>query len=235
LRLLVDSEKYPNAPVREVVFEIRFPGEPSVESKRDQFFDLVRSEFPEVHVPIIDPARTQAIALVPYHFKSPDRSRAILTALNLVAYSTQNYPGFRQFKDEVSGILEKFWSIVRIEKLTRIGLRYVNAIPLPPGSNPANLLNVGIALGNYPGEAVQNLQVGLEIPRERGLLTMRLGPAPSVNQPVLSLDFDYSKEKDLTFSRVGEYLDESHEETRMLFESLITDSYRSYLRGEAIA
>jgi hypothetical protein len=74
------DEIYPNAPLQGVVFEIRFPGEPAIECHRDQFFQMVRQEFPQVLVPKL--REGDAAALTPYHFVSEDNSRALLTAVD---------------------------------------------------------------------------------------------------------------------------------------------------------
>jgi uncharacterized protein (TIGR04255 family) len=230
-----DSEApYPNAPVQEVIFEIRFPGEPAIECKRDLFFERVREEFPEVHVPTFQPGERQAVALMPYHFKSADRSQSILTALNLFAFASSRYPGFRAFREEASRWLKEFAALFKIDRLTRTGLRYINLIPLIPESPASDLLKVGVTLGDYPADSIRNLVIGLEIPRSAGVLTMRLAPRPDSKESQLVLDFDYAKTENLSIANIDEYLQESHDETKQLFEGLLTDSYRSYLRGKAV-
>jgi len=47
----IESEIYPNSPLIEVIFEIKFPGEPVVECRRDIFYELVREDYPKVLVP----------------------------------------------------------------------------------------------------------------------------------------------------------------------------------------
>ncbi len=64
------SEVYPHAPLIEAVFEIRFPGEPAVECQRDEFFEMVRDQFPRVHVPKVTSG--QWPSLLPYHFRTDD-------------------------------------------------------------------------------------------------------------------------------------------------------------------
>lgn len=225
---------YPNAPVQEVIFEIRFPGEPAVECRRDEFFEKVRAEFPEVHVPRLQPGEQQAVALMPYHFKAADRTKSVLTALNLFAFATTSYQGFRPFRDEAIRWMKEFADIFRIQHLTRTGLRYVNVIPLVPDAPLNTLLDVRVALGSYNAETVNNVALGLQIPRKGGTLNMRLGPLQNAEQPQLVLDFDYVKTDGLSFAEIDAYLQESHEETKSLFEGLLTQPYRAYLKGETV-
>ncbi len=47
------KEIYPNSPLVEVVFEVRFPGEPGVECNRDIFYEKIRGDFSNVLVYIL--------------------------------------------------------------------------------------------------------------------------------------------------------------------------------------
>lgn len=52
--------------------------------------------------------------------------------------------------------------------------------------------------------------------------------------PALMLDFDYAMAGELHVSHVAQYLDDSHAETKRLFEGLLTEKYRNFLRGEGL-
>ena len=51
------------------------------------------------------------------------------------------------------------------------------------------------------------------------------------SRPTIS---DYAKEKDLGFDSISQYLDESHQHTKYLFEELITDGYKNVMKGEVV-
>ena len=53
-------------------------------------------------------------------------------------------------------------------------------------------------------------------------------------QEALLLDFDFAMTENLQFSKIGIFIEKAHEQTRGLFESLITEEYRQYLREETI-
>ena len=75
-----NSEVYPNQPLVEVVFEIRFPGEVRVECERHLFWEKIRDDYPNVLVPH---AQTdKAMALMPYK------------------YLAKNYYGFIKFLEK---------------------------------------------------------------------------------------------------------------------------------------
>jgi uncharacterized protein (TIGR04255 family) len=230
---MITDELYPNSPLREVVFEIRFPGEPAIECHRDQLFDRVRGEFPNVLVPKLQPG--QAVALVPYHFQSEDGLRSFMTALNLCAYRTSAYVGFSAFKGEVLKWMGLFRELFPIDRMNRTGLRYINAIPYGLTKVPLKrLFRFGLQLGDVVPEEFSRFLLITEIPGRVGSITLQMGVAEEQGEDVLVLDFDFETTGELHFSDLEQYLEVSHAETKRLFEGLLTDEYRTYLRGETL-
>jgi uncharacterized protein (TIGR04255 family) len=227
--------EYPNSPLTNVVFEIRFPGEPAIECHRDQFFAVARDEFPSVYVPKLQPG--EAVALSPYHFRRSDGS-ALLTALNLFAYNTVTYPGFDRFRVEVLRWISVFAEQFKIGKLTRTGLRYINVVRYPPTEQfpVSSFFDVTVKLGMMESAAFNKFALSAVIPTSSGgQLTVQIHEVPDGNgEPAIVLDFDYAMAGDLHVSRIEEYLDNSHAETKRLFEGLLTDKYRNFLRGEGL-
>lgn len=230
----MSTEVYPNSPLQGVVFEIRFPGEPAIECHRDRFFELVREQFPQVLVPMI--REGEAAALAPYHFQNAGNSAALLTALNLFAYRTSEYAGYDAFRAEFLHWLTAFTSVYQINKLTRTGLRYTNVIPFPPGKGfpIEQYLKVQMHLGGRQIERFDQFLMTTRIPVSAGSLTIQIGHDAVHGGDAIVLDFDFAREHDLVIAEIEKYLDQSHQETKKLFESLLTDEYRAYLRGEEL-
>jgi uncharacterized protein (TIGR04255 family) len=69
-----------------------------------------------------------------------------------------------------------------------------------------------------------------------GAITTKIESMISVDRSheAILLDFDYAKEKELTIESIDQYLEESHAYTKRMFEELITDEYRQYLKGDTI-
>jgi uncharacterized protein (TIGR04255 family) len=228
------DDVYPNSPLRGVVFEVRFPGEPAVECHRDQLFARVREHFPQVLVPKL--REGEAAALTPYHFQNADGSAALLTAMNLFAYRTSSYGGFATFRSEALRWLAEFRQLFAISRLNRTGLRYTNVIPYPPGQGfpLAHFLNLQINLGGQRIERFEQFFMTSRIPVGDGFLTIQIGDADVEGGDAIVLDFDFAKEGELLIDDIETHLDQSHEETKRLFESLLTEGYRAYLRGEEL-
>ncbi len=231
-----DPSLYPNAPLLEAVFEIRFPGEPAVECHRDEFFALVRGEFPMVWVPHLEAG--QSPALSPYHFRSADEKSSLMIAINRFAYSTRTYTGFASFKREAMKHTAAFVQKFGLQKLNRTGLRYVNIIPFnrEQGLLPIErYFQFRVEVPPAKSSQVSNLSLGYSVPREDGSLTIRIECVASPDQrPAFLLDFDYAKEKELTVDHLEKYIDESHQETKLFFETIVTDEYRNFMRGEVV-
>jgi uncharacterized protein (TIGR04255 family) len=227
---------YPNAPLVETVFEIRFSGEPAIECHRDEFYESVRARFPKVLVPQVGPG--QFPALTPYHFRSADEKTSLMTAINRFAYSTRSYDGFASFKEQALSYMSLFGERFRLRALTRTGLRYINIIPFnrEGGLLPIErYFRLRVELPSANPSLSSNISFRTAIPTANGSLTLRLEcVTSSEQQEAFLLDFDYAKISELSFDRLAEYLDESHAETKMLFENIITDEYRKFMTGEVV-
>ena len=180
-----------------------------------------------------------APALSAYHFKQDDEQATIVTAINKLAYGTKNYPGFEAFKEEVLKIVGFFGRNFHIQKLTRTGLRYINAIPcvLKDGILPlGDYLDIGFTIPPPATDKFSSMSFVFFSMVGSGTLRTRIEHviAEDKSHEAILLDFDYSMESDLTFDKIETYLDESHSVTKGMFESMITDKYRNYIRGEGI-
>lgn len=229
---------YPNSPLVEVIFEVRFPGEPIVECRRDILYELVRKDYPKVFVP--STKEGSFVALEPYRFEKDDRSSGIMLAMNKFSYYSRKYPGFSAFKKEVIASISKFRKAYpKITKLHRTGFRYVNIIPFTreEGLIPIeNFLKVGLKVPSVIPEKYNNISIGFVAENDGGLVTTRIETMKTVDQSgeAILLDIDYAKERDILIGSAATYIDESHKCARQLFEALITDNYRMFLKGETV-
>lgn len=233
----IKKEIYPNQPLVEVVFEIRFPGEPVIESKRYEFYNRIREIYPNVIVPQLKAGAFPA--LVPYRFERSDGFAGTMVAIDKFSFYSRQYPGYEDFKKEFLRLLIEFNKICNLGKLTRVGWRYVNIIPFTRENGNISLkrfLNSDLYLAKNIPEGYENLSLRLVSKVGDCSITTILESTKSSDstREALLLDFDCSREKELRFSEVEVYIDESHGTARSMFEQMITDDYRKYLRGERI-
>lgn len=228
---------YKNAPLTETVFEITFPGDPAVECKRDKFYNKIKDIYPTVYVP--NAYEGKAPALSPYKFERTDKTYAVMTALNKVALSCAKYEGFSVFKKEAMRIFSIFGQLFKIKKLNRTGLRYINIIPITREKKVIplqNYLNVKIDLPEQITTDFENLKMFFVTRTKGGDITTRIDTVVSKEkqEEAIMLDFDYAKDEHLTYDSIEQYIDESHEHTKYLFEKFITKEYKKVMKGEVI-
>lgn len=229
--------KYPHSPLVEVVFEIRFPGEPAAECHRDEYYALIREEFPNVWVPNVEVG--QAIALQPYHFKTTDQIETVMIALNRFAYAARRYAGFEEFGPRALNLAQRFCRCFKIEKLNRTGLRYINVIPFlrENGVIPwKRYFTVDLTLPATSAQDLLNVALAFESRSEAGVITTRIacGKSASEEREAFILDFDFAKTDSLPSSKLKQYMEESHAHTKKVFEGLVSNDYKAVMRGEVL-
>jgi uncharacterized protein (TIGR04255 family) len=229
---------YKNAPLAETIFEIRFPGEPSIECKRDKFYERIRERYPKVSVPISAPGK--ALALEPYKFEQENADWTLALSINKISMHCRKYLHFDAFKEEVIRLIAIFKKVFgEVSKLDRTGLRYINMIPFIREKETIPLrkyLNVSLNLPESISNDFSTMVVLFVSRTEGGSITTRIEPAISQDKKreIIILDFDYAKEKNLNIRLIEKYLDESHSYTKMLFENLLSDDYKKIMKGEVI-
>lgn len=227
------SEAYPNSPLVEVVCEIRFPGELSIECKKDEFYEKTRDKYPTILVP------QAGDRLTPYRFENNSKNAGIMLAINRFSFYDKDYSGHDQFIREFIRLAKILGDTYSLKKLTRMGWRYINVIPFTREDGIVPLqrfISVDINLPAGVHDQFENLSMVFMSKVSGGTITTRIEPIIQSDdqQEALLLDFDFSMTENLIFSKINSYIKKAHKETRLLFENLITDDYRQYLRGEMI-
>lgn len=130
---------YNNAPVHEVVCQLRFPPILSINSVEPaDFQEAIRAEFPkyarrqESPPPQTgmpggsNPATDPPPPVTNYHFFSADGSWKLNLTKHFIALSTLRYPGWEAFALRLDKPLAAFIQIYQPACFQRIGLRYMN-------------------------------------------------------------------------------------------------------------
>lgn len=237
-----DDDRYPYSPLTEVVCELRFPGEIAVESARELFWDQIRDTYPAVKVP-----RAQAgIAPATQHYRycAEDGSRCVAVALNSLAMSVTQYTTHKPMLEEferLHGLFSKCYP--KLRRMNRVGWRYVNYITFvrdAQGNAPVSeFFSTDLCTTSSLGTAaVRNLNVKVEVPTTEGLAIVMLSTvhdAKDATREAFSLDLDFAIEtKDMDFSEGPTKLAIARKANRRVFEKMICERYRTYLRGETI-
>jgi len=230
------SELYKNPPLVESVFEIRFPPELAVECKKDEYYDQIRNEFPEVNLPLVD--SQEPYAMRNYLFRDSKKEKGIQFSINKCSFHRYIYLGFNQFKEEALKYLRLFAERFKIQTLNGTGLRYVNHIPIlrEDGVIPLEkFLNYGYKFPKSIPEKYDFLHTILFVRLGEGSLRILIQSRKLSDEKeteIIILDFDYFFEGNLEFSKIESYIDQSHKHTKTIFEDLITEHYRKIMNIE---
>lgn len=230
------SKLYKNPPLVESVFEMRFLPQLTIECRKDEYYNQIREEFPEVNLPLAD--SPEPYPMRNYLFRDAKREKGIQFSINKCSFHRYKYLGFSEFKEQALKYLSLFAGRFKIETLHRTGLRYVNHIPIlrEDGVIPLEkYLHFGYKTPNSIPEKYDFLHTVLFIKLGTGslriLVQYRRLPDERETE-IIILDFDYFFEGSLKFSAMESYIDESHKHTKSIFEDLITEHYRKVMDKE---
>lgn len=235
-----DDEIYPNQPLTDVACEVRFKGEMQVECERHLFWERIREQYTDILVPQLQEG--QAVALQHYKFRDPKTGRTVAVALNSLVFSEAKYSGHQSFIGEFSRLLALFRAVFpRLGVITRVGWRYINVMPFSreDGLVPvARILRLDISLPMqmYKDTTALNLHWSGRAPD--GEVTVKLAAVAQKNVPqqeALILDIDFGALRpDIQWTDVKSVIENARKACRSVFEDLITDEYRNYLRGQTL-
>jgi uncharacterized protein (TIGR04255 family) len=235
-----DDEVYPNQPLSDVACEVRFKGEMQVECERYRFWDDIREAYPDILVPQIQTG--QFVALQHYRFSDSSANRSVLVALNSIVFSERKYSGHKAFIAEFTRLIGIFCRLYpKLGNITRIGWRYINVLPFSreEGLIPlGRFLKINMSLPLDMFKRTSNINLAWTGKRPDGDVIVRLSDVVQNNLPeqeaiILDIDFGCTR-PEITWASVEGAISDARSSCREIFEGLITDDYRKYLRGESI-
>ena len=236
-RAAAEPDVYPSSPLAEVVFELRFPGEPAIECRRDEYYKAIRRDFPKVWVPNAEVGKPPA--LQPYQFKSEDDGETVVVAINRFAYSTKQYAGFPKFKPRAMRLAKGFCQQFGIRKLNRMGLRYINIVPFvrDAGRIPwQQYFTIRMNLPSVAFDCLTNVNFAYEAECDAGTITTRIACVRSgTADEAFVLDFDFAKTEGVTAAKLSAAIQEAHDHTKHVFQEIVSNQYKAVMRGEVIA
>jgi len=236
----VTGPLYPNQPLVEVASEIRFRGELSVEDNRARFQSAIADRYPNLHVPKAKEGVSPP--LQPYRFESDEVGSGIQVAINKFGYYSKDYPGHEAFIEEMSARLSDFLTFIGDLGVTRIGWRYINAIPYTreKGQLPFNrYFKDNEYFGNLLGHDLTNAMFRFTKENNGIGVFIKLGSGEMEERPgeeILLLDVDCYRtlqgDTKMGHKKIMSLVREAHDGALQVFESMIADRYRAYLKGD---
>lgn len=231
---------YPNQPLVEVATEIRFSGNLAVEHVRAEFQKKIKSDYPLLKVP----GAQEGIApsLQPYRFQNAEGDTGIQVAVNSFSYFSHAYPGNKVFLSKVKNALTVFFDLLGEVDVTRIGWRYVNAIPFTRKKDllPLNrFFENGEYLSLDLAKDLSELSHHALMPIKDRLVNIKIDSATTrreAGEEIFLLDIDVYKSLDnparMNASLMFDEIKANHDRAYGVFEDIITDNYRAFLKGD---
>jgi len=183
--------------------------------------------------------------LQPIRFEDEDKRSGIQLAINSFSYYSREYPGHGTFLTQVSEKISMFLGLLGKVRVTRVGWRYINALPFTRenGSLPlSRFFKDNHVFGNALKDEFEDLSCHLSLPSNEKRLNVKLQSAQSTGEPgaeVLILDIDafglFSPSIIMDTPAVMAEVQSTHDLAYETFEALISDNYRAFLKGESDA
>ncbi|MCU7838889.1 MAG: TIGR04255 family protein [Candidatus Thiodiazotropha sp. (ex Troendleina suluensis)] len=230
---------YPNQPLREVATEVRFRGDLSIENIRAVFQKKINSEYPVLKAP----GAQQGVApsLQPFRFETECGRSGVQVAINSISYFTRDYPGYVAFMRAFEPVTKVFFGLLGPVNTTRIGWRYINAIPFTRENGLLPLSRIfkdNDIYGNSLSLETDQLSTFLVKSFDDFRLNIKLEsttPASSLDEEVIILDIDafqeFKPDVAMNDQETISVIRHMHDASRSVFENLISDGYREFLKG----
>jgi uncharacterized protein (TIGR04255 family) len=225
------EEVFPANPIREVDFEIRFTPRLRVQAEMWRFQESVVTEYPEVGLEsaILPNGTTLSVTV----FQNQAKARLIKVSPQNMALAFSAYKNFEEFKDEVLKQSDDFCKTFGVTELTRIGLRYVNEIPLPTqeSSSMTKYVRPLVAFDRIPLETVQQFALQMSATAGGHMVLVRTAMIAGPIRTYI-LDIDAYTEIVRPASEISTLLDQFHDTAQRVFLDHVTDEYKRVMRAK---
>jgi len=225
------GEVFPANPIREVDFEIRFTPRLRVQAEMWRFQESVVAEYPDVGLE--SALLPNGITLSVSVFQNLAKARLIKVSVQNMALAFSAYANFEDFKEEVLKRSAGFCNIFDVSSITRVGLRYVNEIPLPTqqAESMAKYVNPLVDFDRIPLGSVQQFALQLSAQVGDHMIQVRTAMLAGPVRTYI-LDIDAYTETIKSADEIGTLLDRFHDTAQNVFLDHVTEDYKQVMRAQ---
>jgi len=224
------NEVFPANPIREVDFEIRFTPRLRVQAEMWRFQESLVAEYPEVGLEsaLLPNGSTLSVTV----FQNQLKARVIKVSPQNMALAFSTYNRFEDFKEEVLKRSANFCATFGVASLTRIGLRYVNEIPLPTqqSNSMATYVRAIVDLDRFPLDSIQQFALQVSAKQDDHMILLRTAMLTGPIRTYI-LDIDAYTETEKPTADIGTLLDRFHDTLQKVFLDHVTEEYKKVMRG----
>ena len=124
----MSQTEHPHNQLDQVICQIRFPAQLSVDRNIDLFQDKVREAYPDYTHEQIVPLGIANPPGAGHVFTSSDGAWSINVSMGAMSLTTRRYENWKDFESKFVFVFDAFREVFKVDSFTRIGLRYINAI-----------------------------------------------------------------------------------------------------------
>ena len=228
------DEVFPNNPLRQVSYEVRFRMNLRVLRDVYEVQQHLGSSFTEFGREEI---QAPAVATTTnYVFSDLERGRVVKVGEDRLAVTYNKYEDYEQFSADALGVTGWFCGEFGIDRLTRLGLRYVNNLPVPAETGGGALFEyVRPHLDPERLEGAELRQFAMEVLTERDGVLLNSRSAFIIQQPSAGgnyvLDMDAFVAGEIAPGGLRELLDRLHLRVQTEFLGHVTEVYKRQMRS----
>ena len=229
------EEVFPNSPVQEVIFEVKFPLNLRIMRDICEFQEKIQDEY--ISFGIEEFVSSDKPTEIRYVFQNDTEEKTLVVERESFTFLINRYYGFESFLTELSGYLEIFFDLFKIEKILNTRLNYVNNISIELDQKfvgtrkyvkpyvDVNLLDKSNEIKRFATQVVKE--------REDLLLIVSSALIPNTTndgQGTYILDINSIYEQTIFPSSLLDYLNRLHYYIQEEFLNSITEEYKKIMR-----
>jgi len=169
--------QWASAPLVYVLAEVRCSPTLDVERRAAAVQEAIRSEYPllepaaEIRVSPGSPVGATTSQI--FAFTDASKRRGVLISSSSVCYHVTEYVTSNEFFEQLGNVLRAIEPIYAKDTVTRLGLRYVDAIVPRDAETVFDYVNPALAGVNLNGDSSRRVQCVVEQPRQNGGIAIR--------------------------------------------------------------
>lgn len=242
--------KYKEAPLVEVICQLRFPTILSINANDPvKFQEAIKEDFPlydcknEQKTEELNDKEIRISKSRIYEFITKSMRTKVTVTSSFIAFSTLEYELWENFLTEIQQVLEKFVKIYEVPFFTRCGLRYKDIITKSryelSNNKWSELIQpnvIGIA-ADIEDDRMESFRMDVEYKQTDITYTHNIFSFVHYNgeeELSLLLDCDYYCKELVENSKVGEILDQLHSHSSNFISKSITQLLENAMKPEKI-
>ncbi|MBD3405657.1 MAG: TIGR04255 family protein [Candidatus Lokiarchaeota archaeon] len=233
------DETFPINFLTSVTFEVRFDPLLAIQQKVPTFQEKIRGKYPGLGKGVsfsIGLPFQESPESIQWEFSTKDKTSHIRLSMDRLIFVTKEYKNYSEFRENYTFAFNEFTKTTKLQNFNRLGLRYINEIPLPHENNVIEYIlkrfNPIISRSRIEEDAPITFQTEYRVRHDEGLVTLRNNLSFEDGIPKYIIDIDGYSVEVMTSNQIETISEKLHNLIVTEFHKNITDKFLESLRGE---